>query len=1248
MAENFEMEGLEFEILGDTKQADSNLTQLIAKLERLKNTLKGSGLNTTNNQLAKLNNNLYQIKNSVAALNKTNGLTDALEKLASIKIPPTIAKRIGEITTAANTLSTDSVVRIQMLSEALKTLDGVKFNGKITIPKVEAAQTAKETAAKATENSAISQNMQQVESHTEEATESIKKFNDAVSQSEGATDGAKTRLERFSEIAGSIKGRFLSITSGLKSLVSGLGKVGKTVASVTKKFLSFTKTLMTGQLIGSKLGASTATFTSKLGKFFSSLKRIAFYRIIRTIISNITSGIKEGMTNLYYYSQQMGTQFAPNMDKIATSALYLKNSLGALTDPIIDRLAPAVDLLVDKFVDLLNIVNQVIATLNGQTEYTAARKYATSWQEAADSTKKSLDEVKRYVLGFDELNILGSNKNKSSGTADTGLDYSQMFEQRAISSSVKSFTDTIKSAFKQKEFESLGRKIGEWINKGIKKIPDIKLGVAIGTTINEINDFLYGLLDSIDTQKLGSKISSNINAAVNTIKWGNLGKTLGTYGNKILQFWNGLLDIDAVKLGSGLGELVAKAVETYDWKLLGSNLGGTLTKIAEFLNNFIKSSKLGKVGEALGDFLTRALKTTNWTEIGSTIASLVTAIPDFFIGLISHTDFEEVGNAIGETIKSFLTDVNTWIESKDWEEIGENVFNDAVDLIKGLDVIGIVKGLAKLVWNIVKAAIQFAFGVGMGAGKLLAETIGDAIGDSFVELGEDIGNWIKEGVDSIPILGDITSLFEKENAIEFGEAMADPLKLALEPLREYLEQQKKAAAADEKLQRDNEETRQTAYAERLRMSQQLMYGATAGLTYDQIALIKNLTKSSTSATNIPDIKPETIASLLGGATDITSLLLSSAIAGIKTKIGDVSPISLLEKFFNKSETIKGPKDLSEVIAYGPDVATSINLTGNVDSIYLSSKAKADFMQTVLDVPTRNNVQTLTPTTAAKNALIGAVAGLSLKANSINELNPTRLAWNNFYNGVNQFGLNANNIKSLSPTSAAWSDYYKSVKGYGLTGTVKEIDLEPALQAGASGLLAGLRLAVSRLAGGGKVSNGYITSWNDIPKYAGGTSKAHGSVFVAGENGAEIVGNVNGNTEILNKSQMAQAMYSATVAGMQAFTAKVVNKLAESANAIINSVNRVDEQIALRNDTVALNSEDRYTSQDNAVLMAEAMSASLNSNTERQNDLLREQNELLRGILEKDMTAEITTRSVVNALGQKNRRDGRYTVPVGVT
>lgn len=44
-------------------------------------------------------------------------------------------------------------------------------------------------------------------------------------------------------------------------------------------------------------------------------------------------------------------------------------------------------------------------------------------------------------------------------------------------------------------------------------------------------------------------------------------------------------------------------------------------------------------------------------------------------------------------------------------------------------------------------------------------------------------------------------------------------------------------------------------------------------------------------------------------------------------------------------------------------------------------------------------------------------------------------------------------------------------------------------------------------------------------YANGTTNAglHGSMFVAGENGAEMVGHINGQTEVLNRSQIAMAM-----------------------------------------------------------------------------------------------------------------------------
>ncbi len=64
--------------------------------------------------------------------------------------------------------------------------------------------------------------------------------------------------------------------------------------------------------------------------------------------------------------------------------------------------------------------------------------------------------------------------------------------------------------------------------------------------------------------------------------------------------------------------------------------------------------------------------------------------------------------------------------------------------------------------------------------------------------------------------------------------------------------------------------------------------------------------------------------------------------------------------------------------------------------------------------------------------------------------------------------------------------------------------------------------------GGIYANG---SWQNIPQYANGGLPSHGSMFIAGERGAEIVGHINGRTEVLNRSQIASAIYSAVATAM---------------------------------------------------------------------------------------------------------------------
>jgi hypothetical protein len=143
-------------------------------------------------------------------------------------------------------------------------------------------------------------------------------------------------------------------------------------------------------------------------------------------------------------------------------------------------------------------------------------------------------------------------------------------------------------------------------------------------------------------------------------------------------------------------------------------------------------------------------------------------------------------------------------------------------------------------------------------------------------------------------------------------------------------------------------------------------------------------------------------------------------------------------------------------------------------------------------------------------------------------------------------------------------------------------------------------------------------WHSISKYASGTLSARGSLFLAGEAGPEIVGHVGGRTEVLNKSQLASAMFSAVRSAM----APVAVGFA-SAAASLRGYN--EEDMAEMLDLVRTGNEARQA----------------------QNAILREQTQYLREINDKDFTADVTTASINKAQARMNRRAGVTVSPVGL-
>ena len=109
------------------------------------------------------------------------------------------------------------------------------------------------------------------------------------------------------------------------------------------------------------------------------------------------------------------------------------------------------------------------------------------------------------------------------------------------------------------------------------------------------------------------------------------------------------------------------------------------------------------------------------------------------------------------------------------------------------------------------------------------------------------------------------------------------------------------------------------------------------------------------------------------------------------------------------------------------------------------------------------------------------------------------------------------------------------------------------------------------------ANGGVINWNSIPKYANGTNKPHGSMFVAGESGAELVGHVNGQTEVMNRFQLASVMKESIVSGMTQFAnywQSMSRDMVTCANGVINAVmvsgDEMNNSIAMANESSVYN------------------------------------------------------------------------------
>lgn len=482
---------------------------------------------------------------------------------------------------------------------------------------------------------------------------------------------ATSNFERVKSVATNV---FTTIRNGAKWSFSGIGKLVKAGLSGgvnALKLLAKGADLALGSVksFGSYMKGKLANAMGRVAKkaleLVRAIGRIAVYRTIRFLLSQITQAFKDGTNNLYQFSKAINGTFAQSMDSLASSFLYLKNSIGAMVSPLINALAPAVEYVVNKIVSLIEVMGQLFAKLTGAKTWTRAVRTQTQYAEAAGEAAEATEEAAQTMsAGFDELNVITQEQDKGNDMDKAGgIDYGSMFEEVPLDSDFASWIDQIKEAISRGDWYGVGEILAEKVNEVVDRINYAGIGEKLGTGITNAFQVLYGFTKNLDGKRIGEGVSTFLNSTMNTVDSTLIGLTLGAALNRVFDVAYGMVvTFDWSKFGQsvadGISGLFIEFDLTHAIKTIETSVLGLLESISALFTGYNWRS--------LGEKVATAINSIDWVELfgslSTTLSDILVGVFDLVLGVVTTLDFSKIGTDIVESVVAI-------IEGIDWTAI---------------------------------------------------------------------------------------------------------------------------------------------------------------------------------------------------------------------------------------------------------------------------------------------------------------------------------------------------------------------------------------------------------------------------------------------------------------------------------------------------------------------------------------------------------------------------------------------------
>ncbi|MDE5781482.1 MAG: hypothetical protein K2I03_08400 [Lachnospiraceae bacterium] len=575
----------------------------------------------------------------------------------------------------------------------------------------------------------------------------MEQMKQALNAIDAESEEAWGRLEKLEDAAEGVDREFLQLgsRSGLSNLKNQISS-GEEKLNSLRRAAGSTASQMTGlnnriRQAGARLDqarASTQQATDRIRSLRSSLGSLSSSTHGEFIAGMSAKMQKVGnaaatLIHKFKNATSKVKGFASSV-KTAASKLNIFNRHSKKTASLSSGLSSSLKRVTRRF-KMLVMSLMFMALLNSIGEsFKALSKQSDRMNRALSQLKSSFAYLKNSIVAAFEP-VLSYVAPIMSSLVNTVADaVNKMAELFASLAGQKTYT---KAVYVQKDFAASLDDASDSAEKAAEANEKLKNSVMGFDEINKPNDPNDG------TDKSGNKDSDDYNGVWKTEKvdvssgiaesikngdWSAVGKALADKINGVL----GSINWDSVKkkvngIAKNIADFLNGAISGLDWSLVGTTLGQSINTILGGIDTFLTTFDFGKFGTSMAQMLNSAFSTTDWSLAGKTVGDAVQGVIDTAFGFVETfnwpgvgksladaingcfgaIDFSKAGKTLGDAVKGIFKSITTFFEEVDWGAIGK----DIVDFITGIDWIGIITEALKAVFAVAGALVDLVAGI---------------------------------------------------------------------------------------------------------------------------------------------------------------------------------------------------------------------------------------------------------------------------------------------------------------------------------------------------------------------------------------------------------------------------------------------------------------------------------------------------------------------------------------------------------